>query len=184
SHAMDVGPVAQERHIVGLAVEGDEALEPARGLVECREQRRLLAIVPGEILAQDEIAPVPVHGPGQEDRARREAAGLEVEEQDTLESQRARGDQVGLLGGSLAELTPVSARAFDLGPQALVHEDRPALVAPFAAGEEGFDAGEVSARAKNLNIGGAGRGPETLRRHVRLRILLRLTAPRLAPPSL
>ena len=81
--AMHVGAVPEERRIVGLAVERHDRVEASDFGVQRAQQGALFSIVSCEILPQHEVRAVPVHGASQEHGARREASGLEVEEQQT-----------------------------------------------------------------------------------------------------
>ena len=80
---VEAEPRLEERHVEHLAVEGDQAIEARQLLRQRVEQRRLLVVVPHEVLADDEavaLHPADADQEGGGSRPAGEAGRLGVEE--------------------------------------------------------------------------------------------------------
>ena len=80
---VEAEPRVEERHVEHLAVEGDQAVEARQLLRERVEERRLLVVVPHEVLADDEavaVHPADADQEGGGSRPAGEAGRLGVEE--------------------------------------------------------------------------------------------------------
>src|SRR2546423_5247074 len=77
--------VAQERNVEALAVEGDEQLGSGQVRGQMMQESGLLGVIAGEELPDQEVLAGPAHGAGEKHARISQAAGLQVEEEQTID---------------------------------------------------------------------------------------------------